>query len=70
LADIVNELGQPIGWPVATDLPRPRPEKVRLEGRFCSLVPLDVEAHGGELWEAFSADTTGAELDVFASSTD
>ena len=59
MADIVNELGQPIGWPVATDLPRPRPEKVRLEGRFCSLVPLDVEAHGGELWEAFSADTTG-----------
>ncbi|WP_273498110.1 GNAT family N-acetyltransferase [Lentibacter algarum] len=59
MADIVNELGQPIGWPVATDLPRPRPEKVRLEGRFCSLVPLDVEAHGGQLWEAFSADTTG-----------
>jgi RimJ/RimL family protein N-acetyltransferase len=61
LADIVNELGQPIGWPVATDLPRPRPEKVRLEGRFCSLVPLDVEAHGGQLWEAFSADMTGVD---------
>jgi len=57
----VNELGQPIGWPVATDLPRPRPEKVRLEGRFCSLVPLDVEAHGGQLWEAFSADMTGVD---------
>ena len=55
----MNEMGQPIGWPVATDLPRPRPEKVRLEGRFCSLVPLDVEAHGEQLWEAFSADTTG-----------
>jgi len=61
LADIVNELGQPIGWTVATDLPRPRPEKVRLEGRFCSLVPLDVEAHGGQLWEAFSADMTGVD---------
>ena len=57
----MNELGQPIGWPVATDLPRPRPEKVRLEGRFCSLVPLDVEAHGGQLWEAFSADMTGVD---------
>ncbi len=55
----MNEMGQPIGWPVATDLPRPRPEKVRLEGRFCSLVPLDAEAHGKELWEAFSADTIG-----------
>ena len=61
MADIVNALGQPIGWPVATDLPRPRPEKVRLEGRFCSLVPLDVEAHGGQLWEAFSADMTGVD---------
>ena len=61
MADIVNELGQPIGWPVATDLPRPRPEKVRLDGRFCSLVPLDVEAHGGQLWEAFSADMTGVD---------
>ena len=61
MADIVNELGQPIGWPVATDLPRPRPEKVRLEGRFCSLVPLDVEAHGVQLWEAFSADMTGVD---------
>jgi len=75
----MNEMGQPIGWPVGTDLPRPRPEKVRLEGRFCSLVPLDTEAHGKELWEAFSADTTGknwtylpivpieteADLDVF-----
>jgi RimJ/RimL family protein N-acetyltransferase len=61
LADIVNELGQPIGWPVATDLPRPRPEKVRLEGRFGSVVPLDVEAHGGQLWEAFSADMTGVD---------
>ena len=57
----MNEMGQPIGWPVATDLPRPRPEKVRLEGRFCSLVPLDVEAHGGQLWEAFSADMTGVD---------
>ena len=75
----MNEMGQPIGWPVGADLPRPRPEKVRLEGRFCSLVPLDTEAHGKELWEAFSADTTGknwtylpiapikteADLDVF-----
>jgi RimJ/RimL family protein N-acetyltransferase len=25
------------------------------------LVPLDVEAHGGQLWEAFSADMTGVD---------
>jgi RimJ/RimL family protein N-acetyltransferase len=56
----MNEMGQPIGWPVETDLPRPRPESVKLEGRYCSLVPLDVKAHGAGLWSAFSADKTGA----------
>jgi RimJ/RimL family protein N-acetyltransferase len=56
----MNATGQPIGWPVATELPRPRPEKTRLEGRFCALVPLDVTAHGDALWEAFSLDASGA----------
>ena len=56
----MNETGQPIGWPVATELPRPRPEKTRLEGRFCAMVPLDVTAHGDALWEAFSLDASGA----------
>lgn len=53
-------MGQPIGWPVETVLPRPKPEKRRLEGRFCALVPLDAKAHGAGLWDAFSRDTTGA----------
>ena len=60
MAERLNEAGQPIGWPVAQDLPRPRPEAIRLAGRYCSLVPLDVEAHGAELWQAFSADVSGA----------
>ena len=60
MADRTNEAGQPVGWPVNIELPRPRPEKTRLEGRFCALVPLDVTAHGAALWEAFSEDKSGA----------
>lgn len=60
MADTTNELGQPIGWPVTIQLPRPRPERITLEGRYCTLVPLKVSEHGDDLWEAFSADATGA----------
>ena len=53
-------MGQPVGWPVTLELPRPRPERVVIEGAYCSLVPLDAAAHGVQSWEAFSADKTGA----------
>lgn len=55
----LNALGQPIGPPLETDLPRPRPEPVSLEGRYCTLVPLE-PAHGDALREAFARDETGA----------
>jgi hypothetical protein len=32
--------------------PARKPERITLEGRFCSLVPLDAEAHTSQLWEA------------------
>jgi RimJ/RimL family protein N-acetyltransferase len=35
--------------------PRPRPERVTLEGRFCRLEPLDVRLHGDALFEASMA---------------
>jgi len=54
-----NDLGQPIGWPLETELPRPRPERVTLEGRYCTLRPLASE-DGPGLWDAFSEDKTGA----------
>lgn len=60
LAKRVNDMGQPVGWPVTLELPRPAPERVRLAGRFCSVVPLDAEAHGAALWQAFSQDALGA----------
>ncbi|MCF4124298.1 GNAT family N-acetyltransferase [Methylobacterium sp. SyP6R] len=43
--------GLPIGHPVATTGPAPGPEKIRLDGRHVSIVPLDAAAHGADLAE-------------------
>lgn len=51
-----NALGQPVGWPLDVDLPRPRPERQVLDGRFCRLEPPDPEAHAESLFDAFSSD--------------
>ena len=54
----LNDLGQPVGLPVTTALPRPRPPHVVLEGRYGRLVPLR-EIHAEGLYEAFSEDPEG-----------
>ncbi|MGE7415329.1 GNAT family N-acetyltransferase [Methylobacterium tarhaniae] len=41
--------GLPIGRPVAVTGPAPGPERVRLDGRHVSIVPLEAEAHGADL---------------------
>ncbi len=56
MGDHVNAFGQPIGFPVPSWSPRPRPERVVLEGRFCRLEPLDAERHTADLYEANQAD--------------
>ncbi|MFH6781506.1 MULTISPECIES: GNAT family N-acetyltransferase [Methylobacterium] len=43
--------GLPIGHPVALTGPAPGPERVRLDGRQVTIVPLDAEAHGADLAE-------------------
>lgn len=52
-----NELGQPIGEPVAGWMPPPRPQRIVLEGQWCQVEPLSV-AHTAELYNANSIDTT------------
>lgn len=56
MGDHVNAFGQPIGFPVPSWSPRPRPERVVLEGRFCRLEPLDAERHTADLYDANQAD--------------
>ncbi|HLH80661.1 MAG TPA: GNAT family protein [Chthonomonas sp.] len=57
---MLNRLGQPIGEEVPDWRPRPRPERVSLMGRFCSLEPLHVQQHAKALFEANRLDSQGA----------
>ncbi|WP_170332858.1 GNAT family N-acetyltransferase [Ruegeria arenilitoris] len=54
-----NELGQPIGSPVSGDFPRPTPPYTPMEGRFCTVVPLDINRHSPGLYRAFAQDADG-----------
>ncbi|MGO4700640.1 GNAT family N-acetyltransferase [Dyella sp. 2RAB6] len=48
-----NAYGQPIGLPLPDWTPRPRPERVTLDGRYCRLEPLDAPRHAAELHAAY-----------------
>ena len=54
-----NALGQPIGLPVTGDFPRPTPPYTPMGGRYCSVVPLDVNRHAPGLFRAFANDKDG-----------
>lgn len=54
-ADHVNDLGQPIGFPVPGWKPAARPSKEPMFGRTCDVVPLRQE-HARDLFKAYSAD--------------
>ncbi len=47
---------QPIGAPVALSLPRPRPDRMPMQGRYGSVVPATPD-HAADLHAAFVADT-------------
>lgn len=51
-----NELGQPIGEPLAGWLPPPTPPRETIEGRHCRLVPLDAALHAECLYDAIARE--------------
>lgn len=53
----MNELGQPIGFPVDGWSPPPRPERQTTQGIRCSIEPLSQDAHAADLHEAHTLDT-------------
>ena len=55
----INHLGQPIGFAVAHWTPRCQPPRITMEGHFCRVVPLDMERHAANLYQAFSEDMEG-----------
>ena len=55
----VNDLGQPIGFPLPSWTPPPSPTRDRVQGRYCRLEPLDPDRHAAALFTANAADETG-----------
>ena len=58
-ASRTNDLGQPIGPPVADWKPLPRPSHDAMHGRYCRLEPLDAARHAADLHDAYSLDRDG-----------
>ncbi|CEK15840.1 acetyltransferase, ribosomal protein N-acetylase [Chthonomonas calidirosea] len=60
MRQIRNHLGQPIGEEVPQWKPRPRPERVYLEGNYARLEPLQASKHADALYRANSLDAQQA----------
>ena len=56
MAAHVNELGQPIGFPLPGWRPPPHPPREAMAGRFCRLEPLDPARHAEDLYRANALD--------------
>jgi len=59
MAEHVNQLGQPIGFPLPHWTARPRPPRTAMEGRFCTVAPIDPARHAAELHAAYLLDREG-----------
>jgi RimJ/RimL family protein N-acetyltransferase len=57
--DFVNELGQPVGFPVPDWQGARRPARTPAEGRLCRIEPLEPARHAPALFEAVSDDREG-----------
>lgn len=55
----INDLGQPIGFPVPNWTVRPRPPRTPMSGRFAAIEMLSVDAHAADLHAANLTDRTG-----------
>ncbi|GJL83695.1 MAG: N-acetyltransferase [marine bacterium B5-7] len=51
-----NEFGQTVGYPVTDFMPPLRPSRTEMQGRFCSVVPIDTAAHGDSLFNALCTE--------------
>lgn len=54
----INEFGQPIGEDVLWR-PSQTPPQSEMVGRYCKVVPLNVDHHAKDLFEAYALDETG-----------
>jgi len=56
VAEYVNELGQPIGFPIVDWQAREHPRGARMQGGLCRLEAVDIEAHASDLYRSFGED--------------
>ena len=56
-----NDAGQPIGAPLSDWMPRSRPERIALDGRYCRIEPLDAERHAADLYAAYAGAADGSD---------
>jgi RimJ/RimL family protein N-acetyltransferase len=59
MAEHCNELGQPIGFPLPHWTTRRHPPRMAMEGRFCTVEPIDPTRHAAELHAAYLLDKDG-----------
>ena len=59
MTQTVNDLGQPIGFPIDNWKAPARPPREPMLGRYSRVEPINVERHAAALFEANSADTEG-----------
>ena len=59
MAEQVNHLGQPIGFPLPGWTARPRPPRTAMEGRYCTVEPVEPARHAAELHTAYLLDQQG-----------
>ena len=55
----VNDLGQPVGFPLPDWMPRALPPRTALTGRLCTVAPLDPGRHAAQLFAAYADDRDG-----------
>lgn len=56
MTQLINDLGQPIAEPVSGEFPRPVPPRTPIDGSYCRIVPLDIDAHCTALFDAYAED--------------
>ena len=59
MAEHVNHLGQPIGFPLPEWTARQRPPRTAMAGRFCVVEPADPSRHAADLHTAYLLDKEG-----------
>jgi RimJ/RimL family protein N-acetyltransferase len=56
MPELINDLGQPIGFPVPDWQACEHPRGATMQGRLCRLEPVDPDKHASDLFAAFAQD--------------